>query len=90
MKHITLTLALCAPFLGACSDSNAGAAPANTASEGGTTEAGTEGGPEGDAAPCAPLTAPEDVVRVYGSAWNEHDPAKRLCALEQSLVDTAT
>lgn len=44
----------------------------------------------GGSATCAPLRDPEDVVRVYGSAWNEPDAAKRLCALEQSLAADAT
>jgi hypothetical protein len=39
---------------------------------------------------CPPLRNVEDVVRVYGSAWNEPAAEKRLCALEQSMVETAT
>src|SRR6185503_2102060 len=39
---------------------------------------------------CAPLRNVADVVRVYGSAWNEPAADKRLCALRQSLTDTAT
>jgi hypothetical protein len=39
---------------------------------------------------CAPLRSIADVVRVYGSAWNEPAADKRLCALRQSMVETAT
>lgn len=39
---------------------------------------------------CAALSDPEDVVRVYGSAWNEPDAEKRLCALTRSLTESAT
>jgi hypothetical protein len=46
---------------------------------------GTPGG--GD---CAPLRNVDDVIRVYGSAWNEPDADKRLCALEQSMTEAAT
>jgi len=48
----------------------------------------TAAGPGSSA--CAPLRNVEDVVRVYGSAWNEEDAEKRLCALDQSMIDTAT
>lgn len=44
----------------------------------------------GDGGACAALREPEDVVRVYGSAWNEPDAGKRLCALTRSLAADAT
>jgi hypothetical protein len=40
--------------------------------------------------PCAPLGTLADVVRVYGSAWNETAAEKRLCALRQSMTESAT
>ena len=43
-----------------------------------------------DAGGCAPLRNLEDVVRVYGSAWNEPDAEKRQCLLEQSMSANAT
>lgn len=39
---------------------------------------------------CAPLRDPEEVVRVYASAWNEPDAERRLCALTRSLTADAT
>ena len=44
----------------------------------------------GDGGACAALSDPEEVVRVYGSAWNEPDAEKRLCALTRSLTEAAT
>lgn len=43
-----------------------------------------------DGGACSALSDPQDVVRVYGSAWNEPDPAKRLCALTRALTEDAT
>jgi len=40
--------------------------------------------------PCAPLKSLDAVVRVYGSAWNEPAAEKRLCALRQSMTESAT
>jgi hypothetical protein len=40
--------------------------------------------------PCAPLRNVQDVVRVYGSAWNEPVAEERLCALKQSMTEDAT
>jgi hypothetical protein len=40
--------------------------------------------------PCAPLGTLADVVQVYGSAWNEPAADKRLCALRQSMTESAT
>ena len=45
---------------------------------------GSGGGADGGA--CSALSDPQEVVRVYGSAWNEPDAAKRLCALTRSLT----
>jgi hypothetical protein len=46
--------------------------------------------PEGGEAPCALSPSLDVVVGVYGSAWNQPDPAGRLCALESSLTPSAT
>lgn len=49
---------------------------------------GSGGGADGGA--CSALSDPQEIVRVYGSAWNEPDAAKRLCALTRSLTEDAT
>ena len=47
-----------------------------------------DGADGGDA--CAALGDPQEVVQVYGSAWNEPDAETRLCALTRSLTEAAT
>ncbi len=39
---------------------------------------------------CAPVRNVNDVIQVYGSAWNEPDATRRLCALQRSMIETAT
>src|SRR5688500_5978449 len=39
---------------------------------------------------CPPLRNVEEVVRVYGSAWNEPAAEQRLCSLQRSMIDSAT